>query len=206
MVGLSVVAGMAITSAVPSVAWDSSMLPGWLSRNLSDVAEKSKEAAVPLQIRGGATAENEFAEAARRIFGNENHESLDEARRFLRSIPKDSPAYNDAQALLQASERSGDEGHGTDTGGNKPRLEILSSEQQGGRLKVTLRNNSDQPIRSVRYGVSYFRVIDGSQLDPGFQSVLTGEIRSGATKTFEVAPDDLGGQVYRSFALLGWEY
>jgi hypothetical protein len=50
-------------------------------------------------MRGGATAENEFAEAARRIFGNENHESLDEARRFLRSIPEDSPAYNNAQAF-----------------------------------------------------------------------------------------------------------
>jgi hypothetical protein len=132
MIGVSLAVGMAITSAVPSIAWDGSTLPNWLTQNLNELAATARGTEIPIRLRGGTT-QDELGEAARRIFGNETHESLDEAHRYLRSIPAESPAYDNAQALLQAAESRRDGGNGKDTGVKAP-VEILSSAQNGGRL------------------------------------------------------------------------
>src|SRR5262249_9484654 len=142
------------------------------------------------------------------IFGKETKESLAKARQYLTSIPERSPAFKNAQALLQVVKRRLDDietRNDVHPDENRP-IRVLLSEQTGHGLRVTIRNNSRRSIRKIRYRVSYFKLADGTQIEPDNESMILIDIPPHITLTFEFSDERLNRGVYGAFQLISWDF
>jgi len=197
--------GLGIFSTLPNIALDTPR-PNWFSQ----VIESARSAG---GILGGLPPvartpppKDQLGPTAQLVFSKETHESLAAARRYLISIPEQSPVYKSAQALLKVVERRLEEiktGKNADREETRP-IHIVSIEQTGHGLRVMLRNNTGQPVENLRYRISYFRIADGMLLEPDKESLMLIDIPPRVTWTFELNDEKLKHGVYGAFQVLGW--
>jgi hypothetical protein len=197
--------GFGIFSTLPTIALDNAATPNWLSH-----AIESAWTAGGLLGEGPVARtpppNDQLGSTAQLVFSKETQESLAAARRFLLSIPERSPVYKSAQALLAVVERRLEEiktGKNADREETRP-IHIISIEQTGHGLRVRLRNNTGQPVESIRYRISYFRMADGMLLEPDKESLMLIDIPPHVTWSFELNDEQLKHGVFGAFQVLGW--
>jgi hypothetical protein len=142
----------------------------------------------------------------KRIFTKDSAESLAEARRDLLAIPQKSPVYNQSRVLLKVVERRLDDVETKKgVGRNKKRpIQTTAVEQTGHGLRVTLRNNTQESIRDIRYRIEYFAA-KGAKFDAETVSWIPAKIAPGRTSTVEIADERLNSETYGAFSIVSWD-
>jgi hypothetical protein len=199
-------AGTGLLSRLPSVDLDWAVLAESIS---AEVQWARNEIALldRLPWLDNRQEPDSLGPTAKRIFAKETPESLAEARRSLHAIPERSPSYNQSRALLKVVDRRLEDVESKDGARrNKKRpIQTTSVEQTGHGLRVTLRNNSKQSVRNIRYRIEYFRADDGAQIDPENLSWIRAQIPPGATSKFEINDARLNREIFGSFSIVSWD-
>lgn len=198
--------GFGIFSTLPTTALDRAIAPNWLSQAIES-ARNAGGILGGLSPVAGTPPANQLGPTAQLVFGRETQESLAAARRALFKIPEQSPAYNSAQALLKFVElrleeiKSEKHANPDET---RP-IHIMSIVQTGHSLRVTIQNNTGHTVRSIRYRVSYFRIGDGTLVEPDKESLMLIDIPPRVPWTFEMNDDQLKHDVYGAFQVVSWD-
>jgi len=199
-------AGTGIVSRLPSVDLSGSNIAELVSQKMQGARD---EMAGLERLAWPDTGQqpNSLGPTAKRIFRKETPESLAEARQYLRAIPERSPTYNHSRALLNVADHrlSEIESKNTVSRTKKKPIQTTSVEQTGHGLRVTLRNNTLQTVRNIRYRVEYFRAEDGVQIDPASVSGITAQIAPHGTSTFEINDARVNPAIYGSFSIVSWD-
>src|SRR5262245_5496423 len=200
-------AGTGLVSRLPAVDLDGAALSEWIS---AKVQWASQEIRLPDRLPWTENRQqpDSLGPTTKRIFAKETPESLTEARRYLHAIPERSPAYTPSRALLNVVEHRLTDIESKKNSGRrneKRPIQTTSVEQTGHGLRVTLRNNTQQPVRKIRYRIEYFRAADGAQIHPENLSWISAQIAPGATSTFAINDAQLNGETYGSFSIISWD-
>jgi hypothetical protein len=205
--------GLSIYSTLPTFKWDQvakliwvpESVKGWIGdkSTVLDSSETTNETASNRSVR----PPDQLAKAADLVFKKKSEESLTEARQYLSSIPEEAPAYNSAQALLRVVGTRLDEAHSRKApdASEKAPIEVITCEQKGERLRVTVRNNSTKSVRNIRYRAAYFRATDGTHIHPDSESVVMKKIAPRSTWTFEITDPPLKENTYAWLTILSWD-
>jgi hypothetical protein len=162
-----------------------------------------------------------LAQASRLIFDNPTRDSLAQARKHLRAIPKLALEYASAQSLMKAADAREHliEVKNIKLKPSVPRastpapsaasstpVEVIDTERTNDGWRVTVRNNTSAAIRHIRLDTTCFTG-QGWQIEfDGNESELEGTLASKGTFTF-IIDDNLmpPNATYALFEIVGFE-
>jgi hypothetical protein len=203
MVVACLAAGVGMSSTL-ELPWHNPALPQWAHQTFDGLEHGVKTVPVILPSIDQRHQDDKLGEAAALIFVKGTQDSVKEARSYLAAVPADSAEYKSAQDLLQITDDRFDQS--TMAGGNrKASVEIVSSQQTPQGLRVTLRNNTDQSVRNIRYRILNFKVADGRHVHPDEESVLLNELPPREARRFDLSENNPKENTFRALSLVGWD-